>query len=98
MGAAQRLAELALQHKLASMFGPKEHVEAGGLMSYSPDRADLYARAASYVDLILKGADPGDLPVQQATKFDLVINLATARALGLEIPPALIARASEVIE
>lgn len=98
MGAARQLAELALQYRLATMFGPKEHVEAGGLMSYSPDRADLYARAATYVDMILKGANPGDLPVQQATKFDLVINLKTAKALGLKIPPALLARATEVIE
>ena len=98
IGAAQQLADLALEHKVATMFGPKEHVEVGGLMSYSPDRADLYARAATYVDKILRGANPGDLPVQQATKFDLVINLKTARALGIEIPPSLLARATEVIE
>ena len=98
IGAAQQLADLALEHKVATMFGPKEHVEVGGLMSYSPDRADLYARAATYVDKILRGANPGDLPVQQATKFDLVINLKTARSLGIEIPPSLLARATEVIE
>jgi putative ABC transport system substrate-binding protein len=98
IGAAKRLAELALAHKLPGMFGPREHVEAGGLLSYSPDRADLYRRAATYVDKILKGANPATLPVQQATKFELVINLKTARALGLTIPPSLLARADQVIE
>jgi putative ABC transport system substrate-binding protein len=97
MGGAKRLAELALTHKLPTMFGSREHVEAGGLLSYSPDRADLYRRAASYVDKILKGASPADLPVQQATKFELVINLKTAKALGLRIPPLVLARADEVI-
>ena len=98
MGGAKRLAELALTHKLPTMFGPREHVEAGGLMSYSPDRADLYRRAAIYVDKILKGANPADLPVQQATNFELVINLKTAKALGLIVPQSLLARADEVIE
>jgi putative tryptophan/tyrosine transport system substrate-binding protein len=98
MGGAHRLAELALTHKLPTMFGPREHVEAGGLLSYSPDRADLYRRAAIYVDKILKGARPADLPVQQATKFELVINLKTAKALGLTIPPSLLQRADQVIE
>jgi ABC-type uncharacterized transport system substrate-binding protein len=98
MGGAKRLAELGLTHKLPTMFGPREHVEAGGLLSYSPDRADLYRRAAAYVDKILKGASPADLPVQQATKFELVINLKTAKALGLTIPPAMLARADEVIQ
>jgi putative ABC transport system substrate-binding protein len=98
MGGAHRLAELALTHKLPTMFGPREHVEAGGLLSYSPDRADLYRRAAIYVDKILKGAKPADLPVQQATKFELVINLKTAKALGLTIPPSLLLRADHVIE
>src|SRR5436190_5886817 len=90
MGGAKRLAELAMTHKLPTMFGPREHVEAGGLMSYSPDRADLYRRAAIYVDKILKGANPADLPVQQATNFELVINLKTAKALGLTIPQPLL--------
>jgi putative ABC transport system substrate-binding protein len=98
MGGAKRLAELGLTHKLPTMFGPREHVEAGGLLSYSPDRADLYRRAAAYVDKILKGASPADLPVQQATKFEFVINLKTAKALGLTIPPSVLARADEIIE
>ena len=98
IGGARRLADLALAHKLPSMFGPREHVEAGGLMSYSPDRADLYHRAAGYVDRILRGANPADLPVEQATKFELVINLKTAKALGLTIPPSLLLRADQVIE
>ena len=98
MGGARRLAELALAHKLPSMFGPREHVEAGGLLSYSPDRADLYRRAAAYVDKILKGANPAELPVQQATKFELVVNRKTAKAIGLTIPPSVLARADQVIE
>lgn len=98
MEGAKQLAELGLARKLPTMFGPHEHVEAGGLMSYSPDRADLYRRAAGYVDQILKGANPAELPVQQATKFELVVNLKTARALGLTFPPAVLVRASQIIE
>jgi putative ABC transport system substrate-binding protein len=98
MGGAKRLAELALTHKLPTMFGPREHVDAGGLLSYGPDRADLYRRAAAYVDKILKGANPADLPVQQATKFELVINLKTAKALGLTIPQSVLLRADQIIE
>ena len=98
IGGARRLAELALTHKLPTMFGPRDHAEAGGLLSYGPDRADLYRRAATYVDKILKGARPADLPVEQAEKFDLVINLKTAKALGIEIPPSILLRAEEVIE
>jgi putative tryptophan/tyrosine transport system substrate-binding protein len=94
---AKQLAELALTHKLPSMFGPRQHVEAGGLMSYSPDRADLYRRAATYVDKILKGVKPADLPVEQPTKFELVINLKTAKQIGLTIPPNVLARADRVI-
>jgi putative ABC transport system substrate-binding protein len=98
MGDAKRLAELALTHKLPTMFGPREHVEAGGLLSYGPDRADLYRRAAAYVDKILKGANPADLPVQQATKFELVINLKTAKALGLTMPQSVLLRADQIID
>ena len=98
MGESKRLADLALTHKLPTMFGPREHVEAGGLLSYGPDRADLYRRAAAYVDKILKGANPAELPVQQATKFELVLNLKTAKALGLTIPQSVILRADEVIQ
>jgi putative ABC transport system substrate-binding protein len=95
---AKRLAELALRHNLPSLFGPKHHVEAGGLMSYSPDRADLWRRCAIYVDKILKGAKPADLPVQQPTKFELVVNLKTAKTLGIKIPQLVLLRADQVIE
>jgi putative ABC transport system substrate-binding protein len=87
-----RLAELALRFRLPGMFSAKENVEAGGLMSYGVDRNDLARRAALYIDKILKGAKPGDLPVEQASKYELVINLKTAKALGVEIPPTLLAR------
>ena len=92
------LAELALRHRLPSMFGAKDNVLAGGLMSYAPDALDLNRRAATYVDRILKGAKPADLPVEQPSRYELVINLKTAKALGLTIPPTLLARADEVIE
>jgi putative ABC transport system substrate-binding protein len=92
------LARLALRHRLPGMFPFKENVEAGGLMSYGADRDDLYRRAATYVDKILKGRKPADLPVEQASKYQLVVNVRTAKALDLDIPPTLLARADEVIE
>jgi putative ABC transport system substrate-binding protein len=95
---AKPLADLALKHKLPSLFGPKHHVDAGGLMSYSPDRADLWRRCAIYVDRILKGAKPASVPVQQPTKFELFINLKTAKAIGVKIPEAFLLRADKVIE
>jgi putative tryptophan/tyrosine transport system substrate-binding protein len=93
-----RIAEVALQNHLPTVFGFREMVEAGGLMAYGANFGDLYRRAASHVHKILLGATPGDLPVEQPTKFDLIINLKTAKALGLEIPATLLARADEVIE
>jgi putative ABC transport system substrate-binding protein len=92
------LAELALKHRLPGMFGSRENVEAGGLMSYGADYNDLHRRAALYVDKILKGVKPADLPVEQASKYELIINLKTANALGLAIPESLLLRADKVIE
>jgi putative tryptophan/tyrosine transport system substrate-binding protein len=92
------IADFAIENRLPSMFHLREFAKVGGLVSYGVDRNDLYRRAASYVDKILHGAKPGDLPVEQPTKFDLVINLKTARVLGLTVPPSLLTRADEVIE
>jgi putative ABC transport system substrate-binding protein len=96
-GRTAELAEVALRHRLPSI-GPNFSAEAGYLMSYGPNISDMFRLAADYVDKILKGAKPADLPVQQPTKFELIVNLKTAKALGLTIPPAILARADEVIE
>ncbi|MBI4528976.1 MAG: ABC transporter substrate-binding protein [Deltaproteobacteria bacterium] len=93
-----RIGELAARHRLPAMFSVKEHVEAGGLLSYGPDLVDVHYRAATFVDKILKGTKPADLPVEQPTKFELVINLKTAKQIGLNVPPNLLARADKVIK
>jgi len=93
-----RIAELAAKHRLPVMHGLREHVEAGDLIAYSVSLRDLWRRAAVFVDKILKGANPADLPVEQPTKFELVINMKTAKALGLTIPPSVLGRADQVIE
>ena len=93
-----RINTLALAARLPTMHSIREYVEAGGLMSYGPNFPDLWRRAGDLVDKILRGAKPADIPVEQPTKFDLIINLTTAKALGLDVPPTLLARADEVIE
>jgi putative tryptophan/tyrosine transport system substrate-binding protein len=95
---AAQIAKLAMSYQLPSMHQLRSEVEAGGLMSYGPDFVDLFRRAALYVDTILKGTKPADLPIQQPTKFELVINLNTARTLGLTVPPSLLVSADELIE
>jgi putative tryptophan/tyrosine transport system substrate-binding protein len=92
------IVEFALKERLPAIYAIAEIVEAGGLMSYGPNRAELFKRAAAYVAKILKGAKPADLPIEQPTKFELMINLKTAKALDIEIPPNLLARADEVLE
>jgi putative ABC transport system substrate-binding protein len=94
----QQMAEFAVKHHLPSVFGWREYVEAGGLMAYGPNRLETAKRLAVFVDKILKGSKPAELPVEQPSKFEFVINLKTAKALGLTIPPSLLARADQVIE
>ena len=97
-GRRAAIARFAQSNGLASMYAAKEYVDAGGLLSYGASVSDMFRRSALYVDKILKGAKPGDLPVEQPTVFELVINLKTAKALGLTIPPSLLQRADQVIE
>ena len=93
-----RIADLAARNRLPAMYGFREYAEAGGLMAFGANLADLYRRAATYVDKILKGAKPADLPVEQPTKFELVINMKIANALGLTIPQSVLVRADEIIQ
>jgi putative ABC transport system substrate-binding protein len=93
-----RLIELAAQYRLAAFYEFRNYVKDGGLMSYGPSINEMYARSATYVDRILKGAKPGDLAIERPTRFELVINLKTAAALGLTMPPSLLQRADEVIQ
>jgi putative ABC transport system substrate-binding protein len=93
-----RIIDFAAKHHLPAVYGAEDHAEAGGLITYGPDYAAQFRRGAYYVDKILNGVKPAELPVEQPTKFELAINLKTARALGLTIPPMLLARADKVIE
>jgi putative ABC transport system substrate-binding protein len=93
-----RIVQLAAQHRLPAVYPYRYHVVSGGLLSYGIDTIDLYRRATTYIDRILKGENPAELPVQQPTKFEFIVNLKTAKALGFDLPPTLLARADEVIE
>jgi putative ABC transport system substrate-binding protein len=93
----KRIVALAARHRLPSIYGLREFVDAGGLMAYGPDRVAMFRRAADYVDKILRGAKPAELPIEQPTQFQLVVNLKTAKALGLTIPESILVRADEVI-
>jgi putative tryptophan/tyrosine transport system substrate-binding protein len=94
----RQIADLTVRHRLPAISGPREFTEAGGLMAYGPDYPDLFRRAAVYVDKILKGARPAELPVEQPTQFEFVLNLKTAKAIGLAVPQTLLLRADQVIE
>jgi putative ABC transport system substrate-binding protein len=94
----ERIVDIAAKNRLPAMYPNSEYVEAGGLMSYSADIVAMFRRTATYVDKILKGAKPADLPVEQPTKFELIINLKTAKQIGLTIPPNLLARADKIIK
>src|SRR5215471_11952518 len=94
----KHIAEFCADNRLPAVYGLREFAEAGGLMTYRASSGDLFRRAVGFVDKILRGAEPSDLPVEQPTKFELVINLKTAKALGIDLPPTLLARADEVIE
>jgi putative ABC transport system substrate-binding protein len=98
LAARIQIAEFALRHRLPAVAGVPEYAEAGALIAYGPSRVDLYRRAATFVDKILKGAKPGDIPIEQPTKYDLIINLKTAKAIGLTIPPSLLLQADRVIQ
>ena len=93
----EKIAALAIRNKLPTMFGVREYVEAGGLMSYGESFREFFRRAASYVDKIIKGTKPGDLPVEQPTKFELAVNMKTAKALGIKIPDPIIVQATKVV-
>jgi putative tryptophan/tyrosine transport system substrate-binding protein len=98
LGARRQIAELVAAARLPAIYGTRDFAEAGGLMSYGVDRRQISRRAAEYVDKVLKGARPADLPVEQPTKFEFVINLKIAKSLGLTVPPTMLALADEVIE
>jgi putative ABC transport system substrate-binding protein len=98
VGQRQRVANLAARSRLPALYSQREFVDAGGLVSYGPSLSDMFRRAATHVDKILRGGKPSDIPVEQPTKFELVINLKTAKALGLTIPQSLLLRADEVIQ